>query len=648
MKASHLSLAGVIILGLLILTTQIELFKDTSVTQHGLSAGHIAVEPETQPTVRNALSLDDPKENEDQPLQEQSNLEPSPVPEPSHHTPKIPESHYINIPPAPPPQKPKETNNQPDPDFGKVRLAMDSEEAKQYLKTAKTTHHCYTFSDYSELCVYENLCHDGLYIMLLDPNSSVTAPRLLRGTEYGNTKDDRYYDIYPWPIKPPQYIPNHSSYYNGAMEVGPNVIENKTIEFLDGTIWYGPSDGSANNVWHYSSQNMNLWEAKMLNETLPEGAKLPPMDYFLSRRDFIAPGWEAGVMELLTQPHTKFLLREWIYNPEDFKPELLPAWYTNRDESRFNHSLQVLFRGADEPSIGPDRWVCSKKAILFGQKIRLFSGVYPSHRWKMEAFEKYNLPIPPPRGNQVGGKTGNSLKVVVDHRPQGFSRALFNLAEVEELLHYYGLDVSVHLAWEHMTPFVEQIKLMMDADLFIIVHGAGGVNIMWMPYRANVIEIFPYGYRPPMYEYLATAMGLHYIGIPSLLKGRLEVDACGGELYSDDYYNRCQNLSAPDHLVNTCGSYTKNSCVVAPIPELESAIIDAFDHIGVNLNIRVDKRFSDTRHFRRNDFHDPANFYWTSNPWERGVTNPKTYQQHLQELAEAEANNAEANSSNNK
>ena len=49
---------------------------------------------------------------------------------------------------------------------------------------------------------------------------------------------------------------------------------------------------------------------------------------------------------------------------------------------------------------------------------------------------------------------------------------------------------------------------------------------------------------------------------------------------------------------------------------MEEALISAYDYIGVNLNARVDKLFSNRYEHQSNDFHAQENFVWVPNQFE--------------------------------
>ena len=61
---------------------------------------------------------------------------------------------------------------------------------------------------------------------------------------------------------------------------------------------------------------------------------------------------------------------------------------------------------------------------------------------------------------------------------------------------------------------------------------------------------------------------------------------------------------------------SKNACGIAPLYDIEQAIIDAYDYLGLNINQFVPQLFFNTQNYPLNNFHNRDNFKWVKNPWD--------------------------------
>ena len=72
-------------------------------------------------------------------------------------------------------------------------------------------------------------------------------------------------------------------------------------------------------------------------------------------------------------------------------------------------------------------------------------------------------------------------------------------------------DAKVDAVYMEEMSFKEQIELMKRTTIMIAVHGSGMSNIIFLPKDASVIEIFPFGFERPTYEFLARNIGINYV-----------------------------------------------------------------------------------------------------------------------------------------
>jgi capsular polysaccharide biosynthesis protein len=85
-------------------------------------------------------------------------------------------------------------------------------------------------------------------------------------------------------------------------------------------------------------------------------------------------------------------------------------------------------------------------------------------------------------------------------------RRLTNEDDCWAVLSRFGFE---RVFMEELT-FREQVDLMQEAAVFVAVHGAGMVNIMFAPKGLHVVEIFDPDFANPQYYALAGAIGHPY------------------------------------------------------------------------------------------------------------------------------------------
>ena len=112
------------------------------------------------------------------------------------------------------------------------------------------------------------------------------------------------------------------------------------------------------------------------------------------------------------------------------------------------------------------------------------------------------------------------------------SRAMLNHGELMFMLRTLVLPVHVKLTeWPADGTVTQAVNSWARHDVAVVTHGAGTVNIMFMPMGSTVIEIAAQGQKGMVYGKLAAVLGHHYI-------------LCR---YSRNGYGT-QNLSLPLHM----------------------------------------------------------------------------------------------------
>lgn len=60
--------------------------------------------------------------------------------------------------------------------------------------------------------------------------------------------------------------------------------------------------------------------------------------------------------------------------------------------------------------------------------------------------------------------------------------------------------------------FQEQLKIISQSDVFVAVHGAGNIHVLFLPKHALFVEYFPRGFlRRRRFQYLAECLGISYL-----------------------------------------------------------------------------------------------------------------------------------------
>ena len=81
--------------------------------------------------------------------------------------------------------------------------------------------------------------------------------------------------------------------------------------------------------------------------------------------------------------------------------------------------------------------------------------------------------------------------------------------------------------------FVEQVRTMYEAAIFIGIHGANLTNILFMTPGSHVIELMSPTYVNPSYLSMADSVGVHYLLVPSTLGSPPEIDKAYADITAD-------------------------------------------------------------------------------------------------------------------
>ena len=108
-------------------------------------------------------------------------------------------------------------------------------------------------------------------------------------------------------------------------------------------------------------------------------------------------------------------------------------------------------------------------------------------------------------------------------------RQLTNEAAVVSVLERYGFET---IYFEDMS-FVEQVRTMYEAAIFIGIHGANMTNLLFMEPGTHVVEMMSHTYVNPSYLAMADSIGVQYSLVPSTVGSPPEVENNYADITAD-------------------------------------------------------------------------------------------------------------------
>ena len=136
----------------------------------------------------------------------------------------------------------------------------------------------------------------------------------------------------------------------------------------------------------------------------------------------------------------------------------------------------------EEEGVSEDSWYCTSRAVVTGIKPRVFTGPAEANAFRLSAYA-------------VAGVT----QAAYPHHPPphitillriGRGREISGADELRALVEATGIPYSVVEDMEAKT-WKEQVAIMAGTGILIAAHGAGLSNMMYMPAKAVVLEVFP-------------------------------------------------------------------------------------------------------------------------------------------------------------
>lgn len=208
-----------------------------------------------------------------------------------------------------------------------------------------------------------------------------------------------------------------------------------------------------------------------------------------------------------------------------------PAVYADQRISSFNRYAwvpQVLARLPNDPTIvyppAGGKLKCFRSIIAFDSKsyLRQSSIWYgPKNAFFSKRTSIFNVPIPKdsPDGCKIKvtiiNRKGTDMKSGLNGKKYQMGRDMINVDEfVAELRLNPMLDVTV--AYFDHASFKYQVENIEKSDIIVGTHGGGLANILFARRDVPFIELFPWGYKPDMFQTLARALFLSYRSFESI------------------------------------------------------------------------------------------------------------------------------------
>ena len=215
--------------------------------------------------------------------------------------------------------------------------------------------------------------------------------------------------------------------------------------------------------------------------------------------------------------------------------------------------------------------VCADRAVLLGHKSTFVGGPAEANALRLllaasPALRGLSFHFP----SSAEDPTSKVRVLVLDRAKT--NRPFANAAQLVEVVRGYGIAVTYMDGdgYEKLT-FSEQARLFNRHQLVIAAHGAALSNMVFMPPRSVVIEVYPRGSWKPGYAKIAAALGHVHIPVFSFTGG--------GRRHSAAPYVRipnkdaCALLSYPRLTRDICFPWVRALPVHVPLGHLEHALV---------------------------------------------------------------------------
>lgn len=346
--------------------------------------------------------------------------------------------------------------------------------------SVRSTHQCQRMSSWSDVCVYTDVCFGfgagGDWSMKM--RYAGAKPPFYISLSALNRMRTAY-------VAPPKPFPDRKPDGRGEFDFFPLNAGSFEVEFVDhgalkaqgvattwlprdSTLWVTSHAHTLPNIWYYSSRLMPIYQARSMNRSGTLGMVLPPV----GSQDHL----------LMPSPSKSYVNSSWFHA---FAGVAIGA-----------PSISKWYR--DSPYVA--QWnktnlLCVHSAVVTGVQGYVFPDPDMGFQVRQDLYEAANKRVasaPPQR--------------VLIFLRQGGRRHLMNANDLELMVQSLGIPYT--LVTNHPDSFEEQVELFASHGIVIQPHGAGEVNIMFMPPGSAAIELFPYHFDHTLYAGLSALSGV--------------------------------------------------------------------------------------------------------------------------------------------
>lgn len=258
--------------------------------------------------------------------------------------------------------------------------------------------------------------------------------------------------------------------------------------------------------------------------------------------------------------------------------------------------LRVPMPDRAQPQVGarkdvpppPPVTVCARRATLLGHKPSFVGGAAEANALRQILGGQLGLRFPFPGGGE-DPKGGPPRVLVVDRGRE--DRPFANAADVVALVRGYASEVP-GLTVNYMDgpsygrlSFEEQAALFNGHSVVIAAHGAALSNVVFMPPRSAVIEVYPRGVWKPVYAKIASALGHTHLPVFSFQGGGKRHANAPAVKIEDK--GSCAAMSYPRLTRDVCYAWVRALPVAVPLGALEQALVGALNLVSYS---RVEHR----------------------------------------------------------
>eukprot|EP00301_Raphidiophrys_heterophryoidea_P008527 c13145_g1_i1.p1 GENE.c13145_g1_i1~~c13145_g1_i1.p1 ORF type:complete len:699 (+),score=149.98 c13145_g1_i1:278-2374(+) len=340
----------------------------------------------------------------------------------------------------------------------------------------KRSAHCIRNPDYSETCLYEEVCDSGTALYLKDIHGDLGK--------------------YPRPIRRKQDIRFNEPGVGQVVTVKKAIVPlhiYDLVETIPAAKWNeiaAPDDGNTtylqhayffiprpsiplggNNLFHFAQSIAMMMDPQFHNET----GMYPPIETVVIRSLGTLNAWTRGLVDMLLPNNTRLILLQ------------------------------------------PGQRVCAKTAIVMGSRPGIFLGQHDAKEFRERTYQRLGLDMHPKQHEDVAFP----LRVKIFNRATSRSLVSPTATRIKELFIQEGGVETFNVTFvEEMSrmSFAKQVETVATADLVIMPHGAGLTNVIFARNHVPVIEIFPRHFVKETYRVISVNSGHAYL---SLMSNRL-------------------------------------------------------------------------------------------------------------------------------